>query len=92
MINFEQYDRENPEIWQAFVHFTVQTIGKGFTRYSAKGIAEIIRWHTGVNGNTQFKIDNNYTADYARKFTEKYPQHKDFFATRNLRAKRVKST
>lgn len=90
-INFEQYDKDNPEIWDAFMYYTFATIHKGFTRYSAKGIAELIRWHTGLNGNDQFKYNNNFTADYARKFVEKYPHHKDFFETRNLRAKRVRA-
>lgn len=82
---FEQYDLENPEIWNAFVYYTFQTIYKGFTKYSAKGIFEILRWHTGVNGTGHFKVNNIYTPDYARKFIKKYPHHKDFFEKRQLK-------
>jgi hypothetical protein len=82
---FEQYDSENPHIWQSFIHFCVQTRAKGFIRYSAKGIAELIRWHTSERGKEPFKIDNNFTADYARKMENTYPEFKDFFEKRTLK-------
>lgn len=82
---FEQYHRENPHIWQGFIHFCIQTRAKGFLRYSAKGIFELLRWHTGVNGTGHFKVNNIYTPDYARKFIESYPHHKDFFEKRELK-------
>jgi len=81
-MTFEQYENENDEIWTAFVHYTNITIYKGFDHYSAKGIFELIRWHTGIKTEGTFKINNNYSADYARKFMEVYPKHKGFFRTR----------
>jgi len=82
---FEQYDNENPEIWKAFLKYTIETINKGFDHYGAKGIFELIRWHTGVKGNDGFKINNSYAPDYARKFIERYPVWKDFFRLRELK-------
>ena len=88
MINFKKYDSENPEIWRMFIEFTKEAKQKGFNNYSAKGIFEIIRWHTGVNGNDLFKLNNNYHADYARKAMELYPEFKGFFKIRELKTNR----
>lgn len=90
MINFEKYDEENPQIWQAFVHFSVQTKAKGFQNYGAFGIINLIRWHTGVSGNDTFKVNNTYAPDYARKMEEKFPNFKGFFRTRELKKARTK--
>lgn len=85
--NFESYDKENPQIWKEFERFTLQTISRGFRHYSAKGIFEIIRWHTGIFANKGFKVNNNFTPDYSRKFESVYPQHKGFFEQRVLKSK-----
>ena len=89
MINFEQYHKDNPQIWQAFVHYAVQTKAKGFKNYSANGIFEIIRWQTGIkDGNDGFKVNNTYRADYARKMMAEMPEFEGFFRTRELKASR----
>lgn len=92
MVNFKLYDAENPQIWDAFVKYCFETKAKGFTKYSAKGIFEIIRWHSGMEpGNDGFKINNNYTPDYARKMMETYPEFDGFFVMRELKASRTPS-
>ena len=81
---FCSYDQEYPEIWKEFEKTTLKTLQKGFKNYSAKGIFEIIRWHTGVgtDGKDVYKVNNNFTAFYARKFAKEHPEHKEFFRTR----------
>lgn len=77
------YDTQNPEIWAEFEKIALKLIRQGITHYGAKSIFEVIRWHRIVRANDkQFKINNNYTAYYARKFLQKYPQYQDFFETR----------
>lgn len=80
---FQEYDRENPQIWKAFVKYAKQAKARGFKHYSAKGIFEIIRWHTGVSGNGEFKLNNNYHAGYARKMMKMYPEFEGFFRIRH---------
>jgi hypothetical protein len=80
---FEEYDRENPEIYEYFVKFTLQ-IADVKDRYSAKAIFEQIRWHTDIRGGKPFKISNNYTAYYARKFEQDHPWMKGFFRKREI--------
>lgn len=93
IINFEAYDNEHPRIWELFVFYSYQTKRKGFSHYSAKAIFELIRWHEGLpKGNEAFKINNIYTADYARKIMEVYPNDfGGFFRTRDLKAPRNKA-
>ena len=79
---FLQYHRTNPQIYREFKRMALATIAKGFKHYSAKGIFEIIRWHTGVQGSDGFKVNNNYTPYYARLFEKEHPQYKGFFFTR----------
>lgn len=86
MKSFEEYHKENPEVWKAFLNTTLNTINRGFENYSAKGIFEIIRWHRGGETKSDgFKVNNNYTADYARMFARLFPKHKDFFRTRKIK-------
>ena len=90
VIPFSTYDAENPHLYLAFVKFAREAKAKGFTAYSAKGIFEIIRWHTGAQGNDQFKLNNNYHADYARKLMTDFPsEFAGFFRTREMKADRT---
>lgn len=90
LVNFETYDRDHPRVWELFLHFAIKTKAKGYKNYSAKAIFELIRWHEGLTqGHDAFKIDNIYTADYARKLMKLYPEYDGFFRTRDLKAKRV---
>jgi hypothetical protein len=85
MKDFDKYDKENPEVWAAFERITLRTIDKGFKHYSAKGVFELVRWHTGAsaaNGDG-LKVNNNYTASYSRKFMEIHPLHDGFFRKRD---------
>lgn len=90
MIDFKTYDNENPHIWLKFVEIAKEAKKKGFKRYSANGIFEILRWQTKESGNDRFKINNNYRADYARKMEETFVEFKGFFETRQLKAIRNK--
>jgi hypothetical protein len=78
------FHKANPEVWDHFVLFTNQIISKGFANYSVKAIFERIRWEMDAKstGESQFKINNNFSAFYGRRFMKMYPQHAGFFRTR----------
>ncbi len=92
MRTFEQYHRENPNIYKAFVNYAYEAKKKGFSNYSAKSLFEIIRWHTPIKADGVFKINNNYAPDYARKMMQEYESFKGFFRVRTLKAKRHNET
>ena len=82
--DFEQYDQEHPDIWEAFEKIALDLINKGIKRYGSKAIFEIIRYHKLITGKVgdDYKVNNNYTRNYALKFMRTYPQHEGFFETR----------
>lgn len=82
---FCQYHKDNPQVYVEFKKFTFKTIKKGFQNYSAKGIFELIRWHSGVTAEQTdgFKVNNNYTSFYARLFEKEHPKHQDYFRKRS---------
>lgn len=62
---------------------------------NAKGIFERIRWHTDKpnhEGKSTFKLNNNYTAIYARMFHACYPEHAGFFRTRHQISEKAPAT
>jgi len=73
-ITFEQYDLQNPRVWDLFKQFTFDVIRAGHTRFSANSILRRIRWETTVvTTDSHYKINNNFSADYACKFTQECP-------------------
>lgn len=88
--NFNQYNQENPQIFEEFKKITFRLLDAGRTHYGAKGVIEIIRYNTlvgsqGYQKKTDFKINNNYAPDYARLFMIAYPIYSEFFRTRELK-------
>lgn len=78
----ELYDEQNPEIWEFFQKFSLQMINRGYSRIGSKMIFERIRWETMIIGKGIFKVNNNYTPYYARKFERLYPHFEGIFAKR----------
>ena len=92
---FNEYDNNNPDIWELFKRFTWQAYKAGHNRFSAQAIIERIRWETSVNWTAEklatpgeFKINNDFVACYARKFNRENPRHSGFFRTRHSSADR----
>ena len=80
--DFLKYHRENPQIYEAFKQFTTKAIERGHKNWSAEAIFNVMRWETGIEGNDEFKINNNYKALYARLFMRDYPKYAGFFRIR----------
>ena len=81
--SFEQYDRENPAIYQAFVRYARQLRCTGRKRIGAKLIMERIRWDSAVGASADlFKINNNFTAGYVRKLIAEEPDFRELFEIR----------
>lgn len=83
---FRQYHKDNPEVWALFVRFAQELKAAGVTRYSSQGIFHRIRWETVLKSKGDFKVNNTFSPDYARKLMEEYPEFLGFFETRVLRA------
>ena len=82
---FEHYHKENPIVWELFQKFTQAVIARGSTHYSSKAIFERIRWHIDIETRgSGVKLNNNFTAYYARMFHLAQPNYDGFFRNRRL--------
>ena len=91
----KEYHKKYPVVWDLFVQYTFELIHRGFKHYGAKSIMERIRWNTekpDIKGDSTFKINNNYTAFYARRFARMHPQYQDFFRFREQISKSKEAT
>lgn len=68
-----------------FCQFTLDRIRRGFKNYSADAIFHRIRWEMqkpDYEVGKEFKLNDHYTAFYARAFMKSFPEHYGFFRTR----------
>ena len=85
---FWDFHEANPDVWAHLCRFAQGVVEAGLPRYSIKALVERVRYHVEVEVQTTdgFKINNNYTAYYARLLMEQGVVPPDFFATRDLRS------
>lgn len=83
------FHKAHPFVWTLFDRFTRNRISLGFENYSAKAVFERIRWETdqAETGESEFKLNNNFPAFYARRWMKMNPKHKGFFRTRTQTSK-----
>lgn len=84
---FAEFDGLNPVVWTLFQRFTNELVLAGFEHYSADAVLHRVRWETAIGmGDRGFKINNNFTPYYARKYHQKYPARAGFFRLRQSMA------
>jgi len=85
---FDAFHAANPHIYDLFINFAFRAMRKGRTRYSARTLLHVIRWHTTVETDDPagFKINNLWSPYYARLFETDYPEHAGFFEKRKSQA------
>jgi hypothetical protein len=61
----------------------------GIRHYSVDALFHILRWEIAIKtrGEEEFRLNNNFTAFYARLISDREPDLKDFFTLRERRAK-----
>jgi hypothetical protein len=79
---FSKFHAANPEVWNLFKRFTSEIMDAGNTHYSADAVLHRVRWETALSTGETFKINNNYSAFYARLYHREFPKHAGFFMTR----------
>ncbi len=85
---FEQFHAAHPEVFEEFRAIAQQLYDKGWRRYGAGSICEVLRFHAAVDGRDiePYRINNNYRSRLARKLMTEYPHFEGFFETRKLRS------
>lgn len=86
MHDFEKYNEENPHVYRLFEQFAMQVVKAGRHHYGAWAIVARIRWHLDieVRMTDDFKINNNFTAIYARMFRTAFPSVENIFELRRM--------
>ena len=72
---FEQWFGPNHHVWKAFCDEAFRIRAKGFKRYSARTVIEVLRHHSAVTEapGAVWKINNNHAPYMARLFDLRYP-------------------
>jgi len=84
---FNQYHKDNPQVYELFKKFTFMAIRRGHNRLSAWMIANRIRWETSIETFSvdEYKISNDYIALYARMFMSDHPEYNGFFRIKEMK-------
>jgi len=85
--DFEKYDKQHPKVWQMYCVAVFNRINEGEERIGSKAIFELIRAKCRARMQDTFALNNTYSSDYARKFCNKYPQHRPKFEIRKKKGK-----
>ena len=86
---FADFDQANPHIWDLFVQFSHE-IRTNHSHFSSDAVLHRIRWEVATTTTEyesgSYKINNNYSAYYARKLMDADPSFAGFFRTRHSAA------
>jgi hypothetical protein len=82
--NFAQFHRQNPHVYEGLRRLALKIRQAGHHHYGIKALFEVLRYEfalTTVSADG-LKLNNNYTALYARLLMEKEPELDGFFYLR----------
>ena len=88
----EAFHAENPHVYEMLRHLALDAARHG-RRLGIAMLFEVLRWQYAMNTTDQaseFKLNNNYRAFYARLLMEKEPELQDYFETRTQTWQTVK--
>jgi hypothetical protein len=79
---FEMFHEANPHVAKALESLAAQWLRR-HERASMKALFERLRWESGLQTHGEaYRLNNNYTAHYARLLIEQRPEWADAFETR----------
>lgn len=80
---FAAFHGRNPQVYRALRDMALEAKRRGNRQYGMKGLFEVLRWqHAMQTHGDPFKLNNNYTALYARLLMDNEPELADFFELR----------
>jgi hydrogenase maturation factor len=88
---FIEFDTQNPEVYKQLVRLARQWRAAGKAKLGIKTLFEKLRWEWHVAGLTDsegYKLNNNFTALYARKIMKNEPDLDGLFEIRSLASER----
>lgn len=80
---FLAFHKANPHVYRLFCEYAEKAIRAGRTRYSARTIWHVMRWHADFETTEdEFKLNDHHTPFYARMWTRDHPHHPELFELR----------
>ena len=80
---FEAFHKSNPHVYNELCNLARQLKARGRERYGIKSLFEALRWHKAMQtSDEEFKLNNNFTAFYARLLMAQEPELDGFFEVR----------
>lgn len=87
---FKDWHIKNPHIYQHFKRLAFKMLKTGRTRYSARTIIEVMRWHYDITTTGDvFEINGDFVPIYARLLIHNHPEFTDFFELRTVRSRGI---
>jgi len=85
-----KFHLDNKHVYEEFEKLALQLIEKGAKRLSSKMIIEYLRASHYIKtlSTDGYKINNDYTASYARYFEYMHPEYKNYFETRSVKSEK----
>ncbi len=84
---FAKFHKDNPRVYQMFTEQVLRAVRRKRLRVSSKAIINWIRWEVSldIKSTDGYKVNDAFTAHYARQFIKDYPEYTDMFEFRELR-------
>jgi hypothetical protein len=80
---FEEFHRKNPAVYEMLAKYGRELLDAGHAKLSIALMAERVRWEAAIRTTgDRFKINNNFTAHYARRLADEFPEFRGRFLTR----------
>ena len=85
---FVEFHDANPHVYQSLVRRAIRLRRSGVTRWGVKGLFEVLRWEYALQTRgDEYKLNNSFTALYARLLMEQEPALDGFFEVRERKSK-----
>lgn len=94
-VAFREYHAEHPHVYRELVRLSREWVQHGHAKLGIKTLFEKLRWEWHVAGLKDvdgYKLNNNYTALYAREIMENEPDLDGLFEIRERITRRFAET
>lgn len=71
----------NPKAWD-YMKVSAEASAKHGRRFSIGSLCEHVRWEMFSRGTTEFKLNNNHRAAFARRLVEEIPECEPYLTMR----------
>jgi len=87
---FASFHSENPHVYRRLRSMALNLRRRGRERYGIAALVEVFRYESAAtNSDDGLKLNNNYSALYARLLEQQEPELRGFFSMRQRKARHV---